>query len=274
MDQVESILGPCRGIPRSILYYGSYDVVASSVPYTVLKDSLGCAVNNARSSQSNDEDKSLLFEEIKRKLPTSTRNHETPPPPPPHETPVTLNQSTQQQAYHPKHHHCDRNHCAPPPYPPGTWERYLRATNDDVEEAQKRLSETLQWRLDHGMDSILTLPHPYFDVIKQFYPHAFHLHGYNQEPVYVEFPAKIDLRAMRDHGVSLNDLLRHYALITEFMWTYISPDQNGPRSRGITVIDLDGLRLQDFVGEVVTFVKRAASFTSRHYPESAEQYTL
>jgi hypothetical protein len=51
------------------------------------------------------------------------------------------------------------------------------------------------------------------------------------------------------------------------MWTYISPYQNGPSSRGITVIDLDGLRLQGFVGEAVTFVKRAAFFTSRHYPE-------
>lgn len=275
-------------LPFVFAYYVCYGfVVATSAPFTVSREALGCSVNNAYSSDNNSDDGSLLFKMIKSERHTSTvewvayflrgghyditdhypkrKNQMSPQP-----HAVELNHSAQQKANHPKHQHCDHNHFASPPYPPGTWERYLRATNYNAEEAQKRLSETLQWRLDQGIDSILTLPHPYFDAIKQFYPHAFHLHGYNNEPVYFEFPAKIDLRAMREKGMTLDDLLRHYALITEFMWTYISPYQNGPSSRGITVIDLDGLRLQDFVGEAVTFVKRAAFFTSRHYPERCE----
>lgn len=147
------------------------------------------------------------------------------------------------------------------------WERYLRATKGDIFEAQLRLSATMQWRAQNGMDAILSSSHPHFDTLKRCYPHAYHLRGYNQEPVYYECPGKIDLIALKTAGLTLDDLLRHYALVTEFMWTCLSPYQDGPGSKGITVIDLDGMRLRDFAGDVVTFVKRTASFTGLHYPE-------
>ena len=153
--------------------------------------------------------------------------------------------------------------------PPGTWERYLRATRNDTLEARRRLTSSLRWRSEQGMDQILAAPHPHFDIIKRYYPHAFHLRGWNNEPVYYESPAKINVQALKEAGLSLENLVRHYALITEFMWTYISQYQNGPMSKGITVLDLDGMRLRDFAGDVVTFLKRAASFTSQHYPERA-----
>jgi len=152
-------------------------------------------------------------------------------------------------------------------FPPGTWERYLRATRGDVFEAQRRLTATLHWRAQNRMDDILSRPHPHIDVLKRHYPHAYHMRGYHGEPVYYERPGKIDLDALKAAGLTLDHLLTHYALVTEFIWTCISPYQDGPVSKGITVIDLDGVRLRDFAGDVVTFVKRAASFTGQHYPE-------
>ncbi|KAL3787459.1 hypothetical protein ACHAW5_008997 [Stephanodiscus triporus] len=152
-------------------------------------------------------------------------------------------------------------------FPPGTWERYLRATKGDVVEAQRRLTATLNWRMQNGMDEILSMPHPHIGVLKRCYPHVYHLRGYQDEPVYYECPGKIDLDALKSAGLTLDHLLRHYALVTEFIWTCISPYQDGPGSKGITVLDMDGVRLRDFAGDVVTFVKRAASFTGQHYPE-------
>ena len=152
-------------------------------------------------------------------------------------------------------------------FPPGTWERYLRATRGDVFEAQRRLMATLHWRTQNGMDDILSRPHPHIGVLKRCYPHTYHMWGYHGEPVYYERPGKIDLDALKSAGLTLDHLLMHYALVTEFIWTFISPYQDGPGSKGITVIDLDGVRLRDFAGDVVTFVKRAASFTGQHYPE-------
>lgn len=65
-------------------------------------------------------------------------------------------------------------------------------------------------------------------------------------------------------GVTVDILLRHFALITEYMWRCLDPSEDG---RSIYIIDLDGMRLRDFVGDVITFVKRATEFTSKHYPE-------
>ncbi len=152
-------------------------------------------------------------------------------------------------------------------FPSGTWERYLRAMGGDVFEAQRRLTATLHWRMQNGMDDILSRPHPHIGILKRCYPHAYHLRGYQGEPVYYESPGKIDMDAMKLAGLTVEHLLRHYALVTEFIWTAISPHQDGPGSKGITVIDLDGVRLRDFVGDVVTFVKSAASFTGKHYPD-------
>ena len=199
--------------------------------------------------------------------------HPHPPPPPPY-PPPDENLLDNLHYDPPPWQTSNPQHYITPPappnaylFPPGTWERYLRATKNDALEAQIRLSSTLQWRIQNRMDDILLSPHPHFDNLKRCYPHAYHLRGYNDEPVYYECPGKIDLTALKLAGLTLDDLLRHYAIVTEFLWTYISPYQDGPGSKGITIIDLDGMRLRVFAGDVVTFVKRAAAFTGMHYPE-------
>lgn len=147
----------------------------------------------------------------------------------------------------------------------GVPRRFLLAANGDVAEGRRRYAATAEWRRRERIDSILHEPHPNFDLIKRHYPHFFHLRGKRNEPVYYESPAKMNLEALKAAGLSMADLLRHYAFLTEFMWSSnVEPSDEG---KSIYVIDLDGIRLQDFVGDVVRFVKSAADFTSKHYPE-------
>jgi hypothetical protein len=114
------------------------------------------------------------------------------------------------------------------------------------------------------MDTILSEPHVYFEFIKQHYPHYFHLFGRNGQPVYYEMPAKTNLQALRQGGVTLDILLRHYAMVTEFTWQYISRDD---LQQSIYILDLCGIRPRDFVGECVTFVRKACAICNQHYPE-------
>merc|ERR1712113_748118 len=72
------------------------------------------------------------------------------------------------------------------------------------------------------------------------------------------------LDALKSHGIEMEGLLRHYAICTEYMWKNIEDSETG---KSIYVIDLEGIGLRDFAGEVVDFVKRASSFTADHYPE-------
>ena len=101
---------------------------------------------------------------------------------------------------------------------------------------------------------------------KQHYPHYYHLKGRNGEPVFFELPPKTNLQAMRKGGVDLPSLLRHYAMVTEFQWQFVERDDF---ARSITVIDLEGMRMTDFVGECVDYVRKCSEFTGQHYPERA-----
>lgn len=142
--------------------------------------------------------------------------------------------------------------------------RFIRATKGDIIAAKERWADTCKWREDMGMDNILSKPHPKLQVIKENYPHYFHLRGKKNECCYYERPAKMNLPALKAAGVEMDDLLSHYALCCEYMWTEIEPSEEG---RSIYVIDLDGIGFRDFAGEVVDFVKRASAFTGAHYPE-------
>lgn len=142
--------------------------------------------------------------------------------------------------------------------------RFQRAAKNNVDRGRKRYLKTLKWREQYKMDTILSEPHVHFEFIKQHYPHYFHFTGKKGQPVYFEMPARTNLSALRQGGVTLDILLRHYAMVTEFTWQYVSRDD---LQQSIYVIDLQGIRPRDFVGECVTFVRKACAFCNQHYPE-------
>lgn len=181
-------------------------------------------------------------------------------------TTIDAFEQQQQQGAHPKAHQQQQKSLAPP-RPPATLPlRFLRAGKNDPAVGLQRYEATLRWRKDHGVDTILRHSHVDFAVIKQHYPHYFHLRGRHNEPCFYDRPAKTNLPALRAAGVDLPKLLHHYTLITEFLWQYLERDD---LARSIYIIDLDGIRMRDFFGETVDFVKKAAGFSAQHYPERA-----
>jgi hypothetical protein len=154
----------------------------------------------------------------------------------------------------------------PPPPPQETPLRFIRAGKGDPVLGRQRYEQTLKWRKLHGMNTILKEPAHNFELIKSHYPHYFHLKGRNGETCYYENPPKTNLKALREGGVNLNSVLRHYATMTEFHWQVLDRNDFG---NSIYIIDLKGIRLTDFVGECVDFVRKASEFTGQHYPERA-----
>lgn len=142
--------------------------------------------------------------------------------------------------------------------------RFLRAGKGDPVEGRRRYEATLKWRKENNIDTFLSDAWPHFELIKTHYPHFFHCKGKNGEPVFYEQPPKTDLRALRNGGISIEALLKHYAMVTEFQWQYVNREDC---QKSIYIIDLAGIRMTDFVGECVDFVRRASEFTSQHYPE-------
>ncbi len=46
--------------------------------------------------------------------------------------------------------------------------------------------------------------------------------------MYYEVPGKINLKELRQNGVDVPMLIRHYAMITEFLWWKIDPSDEVP----------------------------------------------
>lgn len=144
--------------------------------------------------------------------------------------------------------------------------RFLRAGKNDPEEGMRRYEATLQWRKEHRIDTILREPQHKFHIIKENYKTYFHLRGYKNEPVFYELPTQTNLKVLRQNGISTDKLIRFYTTMQEFLWQVVEPDD---MARSIYILDMKGLGLYDFAGEVVDFVKKASGFTGQHYPERA-----
>ncbi|KAG7400991.1 hypothetical protein PHYBOEH_003581 [Phytophthora boehmeriae] len=142
--------------------------------------------------------------------------------------------------------------------------RFIAGEKGDVEKGRQRYLNTLEWRKENNIDDILVTPHPNFEIIKKYYPQYFHGRTRDGLPVYYERPGKIDLPALKREGLSIDDLLRHYMYMTEYLWRVVEPNDSG---RSITVLDVTGIGMYDLGGEVLDFIKRASAFTGAHYPE-------
>ncbi|CAM9094639.1 unnamed protein product [Ascophyllum nodosum] len=134
----------------------------------------------------------------------------------------------------------------------------------DMEEARRRWIATLKWREEEKVDTILEEACPYFDIIKEYYPHFYFKQAKNGNLVYYEIPGRIDLPKLKEKGLNLDALCRHYIYITEFLWNEL--DKN-PEGKLLTIMDMKGTKLSMFAGEVKEFLVRSAKMIGAHYPE-------
>ena len=155
-----------------------------------------------------------------------------------------------------------------PPSPPNFLPlRFLRAGKNDPKMGLQRYEETLLWRKQNKIDTILLHESfPHFTTIKQYYHHYYHLTGYHNEPCFYEFPAQTNFNIFRQYNITLPTLLRHYTMIMEFQWQFL---QRHDLQRSIYIIDLDGMTMRNVFSEIMEFIKQAMTITSRHYPERA-----
>jgi hypothetical protein len=142
--------------------------------------------------------------------------------------------------------------------------RFLDVSNNDPIEARKRYEATLEWRRKESIDTILLEAHPRFNFIKECYPQFFHLRGRNNELCAYEKPPMAKHQLLKESGITIEEITRWYALISEFGWQYLEPDD---MQQSISVIDLNGIKVTDFVGYVAEITRKLTSTFSYYYPE-------
>lgn len=142
--------------------------------------------------------------------------------------------------------------------------RYIKGMGGDMQEARRRWIESLKWRESYKVDTMLDEPQLHFDAIKKYYPHFVSKRAKNGSLVYYEIPAETDLKKLKENGVDIDGLVRHYIYITEFIWQKLD---TGEESKLLSIMDLRGVAMSQIAGEVREFMTKSAKLIGAHYPE-------
>ncbi|ETW04697.1 hypothetical protein H310_03855 [Aphanomyces invadans] len=110
---------------------------------------------------------------------------------------------------------------------------------------------------------ILSESLPHYSVIKELYPHYYHKRGYENEPVYYEKPGQLNLTALKARGVTLADLTKSYAFMTEFLWQVVEASAD---RRSISVVDVAGIGFFSFDNDVIEYMRSVAAYTKERHP--------
>jgi len=153
--------------------------------------------------------------------------------------------------------------------------RYMEA-HRKPDTARKATIQTLQWRKQEQIDTILSRPNPNYDVAKKILPHYFI--GRSTQTghvVFVQRPGLANLKLAKRNHISLHDMLQQYAYVFEYCWNILhdyTTRQTDPDAIMISIIDLQGLDLSILrKRELQTFVKEFVAMIDAHYPTRAHK---
>eukprot|EP01064_Diplonema_japonicum_P001284 TRINITY_DN1080_c0_g5_i1.p1 TRINITY_DN1080_c0_g5~~TRINITY_DN1080_c0_g5_i1.p1 ORF type:complete len:385 (+),score=109.41 TRINITY_DN1080_c0_g5_i1:59-1156(+) len=140
-------------------------------------------------------------------------------------------------------------------------ERFLRARKCDVKKAEEMLLESLKWRKEHDVDTVLDRkPDP---RIVRYFPHAFLGQTQHGRQVYFERTGRSCLPG--PEMISLDDLFKWKVWQSEYLDDKL---RNSPKKTVVCVLDMDGLSMSMLTKHVINFVKMVGEVEEKNYPES------
>ncbi|RHY03219.1 hypothetical protein DYB28_001037 [Aphanomyces astaci] len=144
--------------------------------------------------------------------------------------------------------------------------RFTEACKGDADEAKRKYSKYLEWRHDHNIDTILLRPHPNFKV--ESYPQVTHKRDKLGHLVAFELAGGMrkGMQYFQSKGVTEEDVVTHLGFYNEFLWTVLDR-RPFPDGVMVKVIDMQGVTMGDFGGDVVNFMKKCSIVGEAYYPE-------
>ena len=161
---------------------------------------------------------------------------------------------------------------------PGAVVRYLRARSFDVEKSETMIRETVAWRLNHGVDSILKDYKPP-QALQNYYPGAI-LKGTDKvgDPIYLSRTGVTDLFGLIDkYGdeelFRFEVYRRESALEGDWIQEW-EKNAGRPIQRTIIIEDLQGLNRRFLASKVTRFYSRVCDMDDRYYPETNKKIII
>mmetsp|Transcript_30776 Transcript_30776/g.46677 ORF Transcript_30776/g.46677 Transcript_30776/m.46677 type:complete len:319 (+) Transcript_30776:66-1022(+) len=139
--------------------------------------------------------------------------------------------------------------------------RFLRMHKGNRKKAKASLNETLHWRKEKHVDTILGRPHSIFDLCKEFQPHFFMGRDPEDHIIFVQRPGFTRLYLVPHLTEEL--LLMHYCYLMEYCWNIM---ENRPDQTMTAILDLATVKLSK-AREMLFFVTAYVKMMSHHYPQ-------
>jgi hypothetical protein len=165
--------------------------------------------------------------------------------------------------------------------PDVTPKNYITICNGNVKKAQAMWQATQNWRREQSVWKIHRIHNKWFPRIKQAYPHF--VHGFSKDgcPIIYEQPGKMNLKNLFRSGCSVEDMVRHYVFLLEYISNHVCtreevrsrigfrPPPHSSSTWGIMVVmDVKGAGLTHLSGDVFSYLKCAGDINNSHYPLS------
>ncbi|CAJ1430248.1 unnamed protein product [Effrenium voratum] len=141
----------------------------------------------------------------------------------------------------------------------------LKACNGDRCLALRRWKETLTWRCNIGDEEIVSRPNPMYFKIQPHYPTFLHLTDRSGRLTYWEIIGKMDPSALKNAGITVNDIRANYIWQTLFTWDVWL--QRDDVQEGTVIVDLEGFRFSQVTLFVVQMFAKTSSIIQRHFPD-------
>ena len=149
--------------------------------------------------------------------------------------------------------------------PDGLPTRFLKMQKGNRDKAKAAFDTTVQWRNDLEINSILSRPHPKYDICKRVFPAYIPGRDVSNNVIVIQRVGMIDFKLGKHNNITGDDLLMNYVYLVEYCWNILEPGP--PDGVMTTVMDLKNVHFSTFRDkEIRQFLKKFVKTMSDHYP--------
>ncbi|KAK8473885.1 hypothetical protein V6N11_064507 [Hibiscus sabdariffa] len=153
--------------------------------------------------------------------------------------------------------------------------RFLKARKFDLDKTMQMWEDMLNWRKEHGVDTIIhDFVYDEYEEVQQYYPHGYHGVDKQGHPVYIERIGKIDPAKLMKITTVERFLKYHVqgfekAFLEKFPACSIAAQRHIDRTT--TILDVQGLNWVSFGQVAHDLVMRIQKIDGDNYPETLHQ---
>ena len=155
--------------------------------------------------------------------------------------------------------------------------RVSEAAKGDAKKLREKHSGWCEWYADHDVGTLLDREKPAFEIVKAFYPHAFHGVTKRGFAVQLEKPGRFPtlLAELRKRGFAdpTRAVVEHVSFIMTHAFDAID-QRDFPLGRILRIVDMSRLDLSDTGYEAYVFLKAMAHVSSVAFPERVHKVVI